>query len=158
MNPADKNTTTALPQTVEGIFPLEYLYTAGIAGERVLRALKDHGTLLGSRCPACEVTYVPGRLYCERCLSPLEEWLEIPLEGTLASYTVVHRDLDGNPLSPPAILGLIELDGVGGTFVHWVGNSEPDKLAIGQRVCAEMRPKADRRGSITDIAFFRPST
>jgi uncharacterized OB-fold protein len=147
----------ATPATVEGDFPLEYLYTVGVAGERVLRELRDHGRLLGTRCSACQVTYAPARIYCERCLAELNEWVEVPLAGTLASFTVVYRDVDNRPLARPAILGLIELDGASGGFIHWISGVKAEALTVGQRVRGELRPRAERRGSITDIAFFRPA-
>jgi uncharacterized protein len=154
---AERSVATSTPQTVEGDFPLDYLYTVGVAGERVLRELQDNGRLLGTRCAACQVTYAPARIYCERCLAELREWVDVPLEGTLASFTVVYRDVDNRPLAAPAILGLIELDGATGGFVHWIGGVEAAELAIGRRVRADLRPRAERRGSITDIAYFRPS-
>jgi uncharacterized OB-fold protein len=121
----------------------------------VLRELKDSGRLFGTRCDACQVTYAPARQYCERCLSPLDEWVEVPLAGTLASFTIVRVDLDGNPLPQPGILGLIDLDNATGCFVHWIAGVEPDRLRVGQHVAAELRSPGERRGSITDIAHFR---
>jgi uncharacterized OB-fold protein len=142
----------------EGHFPLEHRYTVGVAGERVLRELKDNGRFLGTRCPRCQVTYAPARLYCERCLSRLDEWLPIPLVGKLASYTVVHRDVEGERLSPPLVVGLIELDGATGGFVHRVGGVDPGQLRLGQRVAARLRPAGERTGSINDVEFFQPVT
>jgi uncharacterized OB-fold protein len=142
-------------RTIEGDIPIQHVYTAGVAGERVLRELKDNGRLFGTRCATCQVTYAPARRYCERCLSPLDEWVEVPLAGTLASFTIVRVDLDGNPLPRPGILGLIDLDTATGSLVHWVSGVAPDRLRIGQRVAAELRQPAERRGSITDIAHFR---
>jgi uncharacterized OB-fold protein len=98
-------------------------------------------------------------MYCERCLAELHEWVQVPLEGTLTSVTVVHRDVDGAPLPAPAILGLIELDGVSGSqLVHWIGGVNVAQAQPGLRVRAELKPVGDRRGSITDIKFFRPAT
>jgi uncharacterized OB-fold protein len=154
---AERRTSTDGPQTVEGNFPLDHLYTVGVAGERVLRELRDRGQLLGTRCPNCQVTYAPATLYCERCLARLEEWVQVPLEGTLISFTVLHRDVDGAPLPGPAILGLIELDGVTGSIVHWVGGMDPADVLVGRRVRGELRPPAERRGSLADIACFRPT-
>jgi uncharacterized OB-fold protein len=156
---AERVSSLSGPQTVEGDFPLEHLYTVGIAGERVLRELRDHGRLLGTRCPACEVTYAPARMYCERCLAELDEWVQVPLEGTLSSVTVVYRDVDGAELPSPAILGLIELDGVTGSqLIHWIGGVDASQASPGLRVRAEFRPPEERRGSITDIRCFRPAT
>ena len=140
----------------EGDFPLEHQYTVGVAGERVLRELKDNGRLLGARCPGCQVTYAPARLYCERCLTRLDDWRSIPLVGTLASYTLVHQDIDGEKLSQPSLVGLIALDGVTGCFVHRLGGVDPSELRLGQRVAAKLRPAGQRTGSIDDIEFFQP--
>ena len=142
---------------MEGDFPLEHLYTVGVAGERVLRELKDNGRLLGSRCSACQVTYAPARLYCERCLTRLDEWMPVPLEGTLASYTVVHQDVDGRPLDRPELVGLISFPDVNGHFIHRLGEVEAGQLQIGMRVEALLKPASDRIGSINDIRYFRPA-
>lgn len=140
----------------EGAFPLEHRYTVGVAGERVLRELKDNGRLLGTRCSACQVTYAPARLYCEQCLTRLDDWVPIPLEGTLASYTIVSQDVDGQSLSAPVIVGLIQLDQASGYFVHRLGGVSPDQLRVGQRVKAKLRPNGERAGSINDIEHFGP--
>jgi uncharacterized OB-fold protein len=141
----------------EGSFPLEHLYTVGVAGERVLRELEAEGRLLGSRCTACQVTYAPARQYCERCLARLNEWVDIPLIGTLASYTVVHRDVDGRRLDPPQLVGLIALDGADGVFLHRLGGAPPEWWHLGRRVTGLMLPESERVGSINDIAYFGPA-
>jgi uncharacterized OB-fold protein len=143
-------------RTWEGDFPLEHLYTVGVAGERVLRELKDNGRLLGTRCVHCQVTYAPARLYCERCLARLEEWVPVALEGTLASYTVVHEDVDGQPLEPPVMVGLIALADVTGHLVHRLGDLGGRQPQLGMRVEAVLKPGAERTGSINDIRYFRP--
>lgn len=143
-------------ETWQGSFPLEHLYTVGIAGERVLRELKDHGRLLGTRCGRCEYTYVPARLYCERCLARLDEWIPVPLRGSLASYTTVFQDVDGRPLDPPTLMGLIALDESSGYLVHRLGEVEERSLRIGMTVEGVMKPIGERVGSIDDIRHFRP--
>jgi uncharacterized OB-fold protein len=143
--------------TVTGGIPLGHVYTAGVAGERVLRELKENGQLLGTRCAACGVTYAPARLYCERCLSRLDEWIPIPLKGRLASFAIVHRDVDDQPLSTPTLVGLIELDGATGALVHLLGGAPTGEFQIGRRVSARLRAPSERVGSIVDIEYFYPS-
>ncbi|HVC35603.1 MAG TPA: Zn-ribbon domain-containing OB-fold protein [Chloroflexota bacterium] len=143
-------------RTWEGNFPLEHLYTVGVAGERALRELKDHGRLLGTRCARCEVTYAPARLYCERCLTRLDEWVPIALVGTLASYTMVHQDVDGQLLETPALVGLIGLDDASGHLVHRLGEFDGQQPRLGMKVEAVLRPATERVGSIVDIRYFRP--
>jgi len=143
-------------RTWEGDFPLDYLYTAGVAGERALRELKDNGRWLGTRCQKCEVTYAPARLYCERCLSRLEEWVPVILEGTLASYTVVHRDVDGHLLERPLTFGLIDLTEATGYLIHRLGEIGDGQPTIGVKVEGVLKPPGEREGSINDIRYFRP--
>jgi len=145
-------------RSMPGSLPTHYRYTAGVAGQKFLAALRDEGDLLGSHCDKCNYTYVPGRMYCERCFAALPEsaWRKVGPGGTLASFTVVHVDLDGNPLDAPRTLGLIRLDGAGGTLVHDLGELGARAPRAGMRVTAVLKPKAERTGSILDIRYFRP--
>ncbi|MGH2457663.1 MAG: Zn-ribbon domain-containing OB-fold protein [Chloroflexota bacterium] len=143
-------------KTWEGNFPLEHLYTVGVAGERALRELKDHGRLLGTRCTRCEWTYVPARMYCERCLATLDEWVPVAMRGSLASFTIVHQDVDGQPLDQPALVGLIALDDANGYFIHRLGEVDGRALRVGMKVEGVVKPPGERVGSIDDIRYFRP--
>ncbi len=140
----------------EGEIPISNRYTMGIAGERFFREIKDNGQLLGTRCPECDLVYVPPRLYCERCFAHLEEWVEVPGTGHVHTYTIVHLDLDGNPLPEPRVLAFIRLDGSDGGLVHYLGEVEPDQVCIGMCVEPVFKDRAERRGSILDIVYFRP--
>jgi uncharacterized OB-fold protein len=139
-----------------GTIQLEGVYTAGVAGERWLRELQA-GRIYGTRCVRCRYTYVPARLFCERCLGPLGEdaWVEVGPQGTLMAWTRVHVDPDGRPLSPPRLIGLVRLDGADALLVHDL-QDEGVSLRVGLRVEAVFRPPADRVGSIRDLAGFRP--
>jgi uncharacterized OB-fold protein len=140
----------------EGDIPITSRYTVGLAGERFFRAIKDEGKLLANRCTDCDVIYVPPRLYCERCFAHLEEWHEVPGTGWLYTYTIVHVGLDGEPLPDPRAIAFIRLDGTDGGLVHYVGEVDGDDLHIGMRVEVVFKDEAERKGSITDIAYFRP--
>jgi len=140
----------------EGEIPISSRYTVGIAGERFFREILENGRLMGTRCPECDLTYVPPRLYCERCFAHLDEWVEVPSTGRVRTYTVVHVDLDGNPLDEPRILAFIQLDGTDGGLVHYLGEVDPDQVCIGMCVEAVFKEKAERKGGILDIAYFRP--
>ncbi len=138
-----------------GAIRLEGVYTAGVAGERWLRGLQA-GKIYGTRCPRCRYTYVPARLFCERCLGGLgeETWVEVGPQGTLVAWTQVHVAPDGTRLSPPRAVGLIRLDGADALLVHeLIGAAE--EWASGMRVEAVFRPPAERVGSIRDLLGFR---
>lgn len=140
-------------RTWPGAFPFSYRYTAGVAGARFLAALRDRGVILGSRCGACAYTYVPARLFCERCLAELSDAeLEVGPAGVLESFTVCRVAGDGTPLDAPVVLGLVRLDGADAVLLHRVLAPEP---RVGMRVEAVLEPPERRRGRILDLVGFR---
>jgi uncharacterized OB-fold protein len=139
-----------------GDIPITSRYTAGIAGEKFFREIKDNARILGSRCEACGLTYVPATMFCERCFAELDEWVEVASRGAVFTYTVLYRDLDENPLDPPAILAYVKLEGSDGGLVHYLGEIDPETVFIGMEVEAVFKDAVEREGSILDIVHFRP--
>ncbi|GAB4402766.1 MAG: Zn-ribbon domain-containing OB-fold protein [Anaerolineales bacterium] len=142
------------PVSWKGNMPVTSRYTFGVAGERFFRAIKDEGRILGTRCPECDITYVPATLFCERCMAELTEWVDAGEIGEVHTYTLLFEDLDGNRLAEPEIVAFVRL-GDGG-LVHRLGEVEPDELYIGMNVEPVFKPAAERTGSILDILYFRP--
>jgi uncharacterized OB-fold protein len=142
------------PGAMPGELPVTSRYTFGLGGERFFRALKDEGRILGAHCPKCDVTYVPGRAFCERCLGELSDWRDVGLRGTVHTYTLLHEGLDGRRAETPTLVAFVRL-GDGG-LVHYLGDVHPDRVAIGMPVEAVLKPAAERTGGILDIAYFRP--
>jgi len=153
----EKVNTNLAAKAWRGEIPLQSLYTVGLAGERFFREIKDNGKLWGTYCPRCDIVYVPAQLFCERCLEELTEWKEVSAEGTVETFTVLHLDLDGNPLPQPQILAFIRLAGADGGLVHFLGEVSPGEVYIGQPVAAVFKPQEEREGSILDIKYFRPA-
>lgn len=140
-----------------GDIPIESTYTAGIAGERFFRALKDEERFLATRCESCGITYAPARLYCERCLADLNDnWMEVGPKGTVQSFTVLHVEKDGSRRLKPDILATIQLDGADTVLIHRLAPTDAEKVTIGARVTAVFRPAELRDGSILDIEHFKP--
>lgn len=140
---------------LEGEIPVRHRYTPGVAGEAFLAALRDRGVFLGSTCEACSLTYVPARLFCERCFRELAADAEVGPEGTLVSSTVVHVDADGARLTHPLTVGLVRLDGASSAVLHAVLGGDAAPPAIGARVRAALIPRDERIGSILDVRGFR---
>jgi uncharacterized protein len=145
-------------RAVEGELPFYSIYTAGLAGERFFRALKDEARIMGTRCAGCGTAYVPARLYCERCFGELDEnsWFDAGTRGKIHTFTVMHIGLEGAPLEVPRILAFVQMDGSDGGIVQDLGEVNPAQVSIGMQVEAVFRPPEERTGSINDIAFFRP--
>lgn len=138
----------------DGEFPVRHRYTPGVAGTAFFMALRDRGVLLGSRCDACSYTYVPARLFCERCFAELAADTEVGPGGALVSFTIGFVGLEGEPLEEPETIGLVRLDGADSVLAHRVLDVE-EPLEIGERVEVVLRPDGDRTGTILDIEGFR---
>jgi uncharacterized OB-fold protein len=138
----------------EGAFPVRHRYTPGVAGDVFFTALRDRGVLLGSRCEACSYTYVPARLFCERCFAELAADVEVGPGGTLASFTIAFTGVDDEPLDQPVTYGLVRLDGADALFLHRILDAD-EPLEIGERVEAVL--SGERTGSILDVEGFRPA-
>jgi acetyl-CoA C-acetyltransferase len=140
------------PRSVDGRIPIQHRYTAGVANKVFFEALRDRGVFLGSRCDSCRITYVPPRMFCERCFGELSADVECGPAGTLESFTIGHVDVNGDPLERPQPLGLVRLDGADTVLMHRVIEND-ERLEIGSRVEAVL--SAERTGSILDLEGFR---
>lgn len=139
----------------EGHMPVRHRYTPGVAGEAFFTALRDLGVLLGSRCESCSYTYVPARLFCERCFAELAADVEVGPTGELVSFTIGFVGIEGEPLDEPVTLGLVRLDGADAALVHRILEPGDEPLEIGERVEAILKPDGERAGSILDVEGFR---
>ncbi|MBI2090325.1 MAG: Zn-ribbon domain-containing OB-fold protein [Deltaproteobacteria bacterium] len=139
-----------------GEIPIRSRYTAGVAGQLFLTALKERGELIGTRCAACSQVYVPARQFCERCFAELTETVKLKPEGTLKSFTIGFVDHDGKRLKKALALALVQLDGATTVFFHrLLDATDPSKVRIGSPVQVVIKPKTKRTGSILDIEGFK---
>ena len=142
---------------LEGEIPVNYLYTAGVAGERFLREIKENAKILGIKCRRCNTVHIPPKIYCERCFERLDEWVELAGEGQVEAFTACHFDPDGSRLAEPEILAAIRLRGANESIVHRIEEVPAEGVHIGMNVKAVFREKKHRAGSILDIDHFKPS-
>ncbi len=142
------------PKAWLGNLPVSSRYTAGVAGEKFFRAIKDEGKILGTYCANCDITYIPGRIFCERCMAELDDWQDMGSTGEVYTFTLLFEDLDGIPIEEPIVVAFIRI-GDGG-LIHQLGELDLEELYIGMPVEAVFKPKAEREGSILDIQYFRP--
>lgn len=135
---------------------VDYIYTSGIAGERFFRALRDEGRILGVRCPACKVNYLPPRMFCEGCFTELTDSFDVGPEGKVVSFTVAHVDRRSHPLPQPEVYAFVTFRGIDrGGLIHRLF-VPPDRAKIGMAVRVRLRPKEQRTGTILDIEGFEP--
>jgi uncharacterized protein len=138
-----------------GDIPVRHRYTPGIGGDVFFTALQERGVLLGSHCAHCDYTYVPARVFCERCFSELSADTEVGPAGELVSFTIVFAGIEGEPLDRPEVLGAVRLDGADAVLIHRVLEPGEEPLEIGERLDVVVKSEAQRTGSIFDIEGFR---
>ncbi len=150
----EKISKTTTPTFWEGEIPVNYIYTFGLAGEVFFRALKDKGTFLATRCEACDVTFVPPKIYCDRCFEKLDRYIDVGTTGHVETFTVSFKNMDGSEKKRPRILAMIRIDGTDGGIIHYLEGIPFDEIALGMPVRAILKPKAERRGGMEDIVGF----
>jgi len=140
----------------QGQIPMSYIYTVGRAGEKFFREIIN-GKIFGARCDPCKITYVPPRVYCEKCFARLEDhYIEVGSKGTVHTFTLSYESYDGTKKETPSILAVIRLEGTDGGLVHWLGEVDFKEVYIGMPVEAVFKPPKEREGSILDIKYFQP--
>lgn len=139
-----------------GAFPVKNRYTAGVAGQQFFEKLKEDSKIFGTKCKVCEITYVPARLYCERCFERLEDtdWVDLGTEGVIHSFTTVHKTLEGETKEKPTLLAAIQI--ANGIMIHRLGECDDSEVYIGMKVAARLKAKPERQGGINDIDYFKP--
>lgn len=133
-----------------------YRYTVGIAGEQFFQGLKEK-KLTATTCDNCTEcddghVYLPPKMFCECCFAELTNYITVPDEGTVVSFTEVYQDLEGRPLSEPVVLALINIDDTDTVFLHYLIDAE--EVDIGMRVKAVWNEELT--GSLFDIKGFKP--
>jgi len=138
-----------------GKLPVSYLYTAGSAGERFFRNLKEKGTLLASVGKNTKTKYLPPKIYDEQSFAATTEFVDIPPQGKVYSFTTLTKDRRGRPYPQPKILALIQFKGIKGGILHWLEKTKQPRM--GMAVKAVLKPAPQREGNIRDILHFAPS-
>ncbi|ACU71999.1 protein of unknown function DUF35 [Catenulispora acidiphila DSM 44928] len=137
-------------------FPGGYTRSTGPVIGRFLTGLRD-GQLLGVRTPDGKVL-VPPTEYDPQTAAALgdaeEDWVQVGPAGTVTSWTWVDAPRADHPMNRPFAWALIKPDGADTALLHAVDSGSKAAMATGMRVHPSWR--AERSGSIKDIAFFAP--
>jgi uncharacterized protein len=137
------------------VLQVPFNYSAGPIASKFLIALREEKKIFGIRCPKCKVVYLPPRGNCGKCLSALDEWVELSGAGRIRSFTRVNYQEPTHPSHPKQfIMAVIKLDGADTGLTHLVGEAREDELAVGTPVEPVFREY--RKGNILDIKYFRP--
>ena len=156
MGLAERHSRTVDLTHWRGRIPVNYVYTAGRAGEKFFQGVVN-GKFVAAECTSCGVVYLPARIYCERCFARIEDnYVEVLPQGRVHTFTVCHKKLDGSESDQPVLVAMVKIDDTDGGLVHCLGEVKPEDVYIGMPVEAVFEPKKQRKGSILDIRYFKP--
>jgi uncharacterized protein len=140
---ADTTKTVVMPGPVTmTITPvrLRYQHTASPAESAYLRGLAE-GRLIGQRCPACGLVYIPSRGTCPADGVTTDTEVDLPDTGTVTTFSIVNVAYPGQHITPPYAAAAILLDGADIAFHHLVLGCDPGDVRMGMRVKAIWKPR-----------------
>lgn len=110
------------------------------------------GRLVTTRCVDCRRTAWPPRGLCGECASDRVEWVELSREGAIHAFTVQETGLPAG-FDGPRVFAIVKVDGHP-VFTILV-DTDPDRLAIGQRVTLKpLRVADDPKGNARWLPAF----
>ena len=125
-----------------------------------LKVPEEGGPYLeGSRCGACEATFLGERSICSKCgTRDRMRTVRLADRGELYSYCIVHRSFPG--IDVPYVSAIVDLDG-GGTVKGNLINVAPDpaKIPFGmpvEVVYGDALGRKDADGNAYLAYFFQP--
>ncbi len=134
-----------------------YNYRIGPYMTRFLEGFRDR-KIVGSRCGGCRKVAVPPRKYCGVCNRVMDEFVELPQEGTLENFTVGHVTLEKGRITPsesPYILGLVKLEDGASLLLARVEGADPAEVSAGMKVRAVWKEQVE--GDYGDLDHFEPA-
>jgi uncharacterized protein len=121
--------------------------------------LAEH-KLMGARCPACNVTYLPPRAICPACHSDALEWVELSGHGKLAAFTSIYVGpsamvAEGYDRNNPYVSGIVETEEGAKISARIVGVDarRPDVAWIGAQLTVTFLDRGEGEGKSTVLAF-----
>lgn len=154
LEPVDGSAGESPVKAVTGVLDIAYRYAYGEHYDRFYREMRDNKRIMAVKCSKCGAVLLPPRPYCGFCYTPVDEWVQLPDEGRLLTYTAIYLPFVGQPTEPPYVYAFIMLDGADVQFPHILGEVEPADIAVGMRVKAVWAE--ERTGTLHDIKYFRP--
>lgn len=135
-----------------------FRWSAGTYGSKFLTEIRDNKKFWGIKCPKCGKVYVPIRSVCGPCYTEMTELVPVSDEGTLITFSIVSFGFvdPSTGLQKPVPYGyaVIQLDGADSYLIHFIDETDPEKMKAGMRVRAVFEEDGKRTGSMMDIKHF----
>jgi uncharacterized protein len=135
---------------------IEIQHTASVPETAYLKALKE-GKLLGARTGADGKLYFPAREADPATGKVLDQFVELPDEGTVTTFAIINIPFAGQRIKPPYVAAYVLLDGADIPFLHLVSEIDANEVRMGMRVKAVWKPRDEWDFGIDNIEYFRPT-
>ena len=116
------------------------------------QATQEHRLLL-QFCSTCRAPWYPVSPRCPRCFEPQSEWREMSGNGTVTSFVIYRRAVEGAFEALPYCVFQVELD-EGPRLISNPADIEMDDLSVGMRVSTRYREVTE---DVTLIDFGKMS-
>ncbi len=110
------------PIITKSHYEIDYIHSYG--QDSPFFAGLANGKLMGTRCSRCPYTYGTPRLHCMYCGGECD-WIELPQEGFIHTFTVCHYGSQEFLPETPFILILVEWPGVDTLFLSRLVGADP---------------------------------
>ncbi|MCB1327272.1 MAG: long-chain-fatty-acid--CoA ligase [Leptospiraceae bacterium] len=141
---------------VPGTVSLPYRWTYGAGLAKFYSGLKYEAKFYATRCAKSGSVQLPPKSYDAVAFEPADEWIELPNRGVLESFTTVYMEFPGQPMKPPYTYGYIKIEGANTHIYHLIEEIAEADLHVGLKLEAVWKERAERRGDLYDIRYFRP--
>ena len=81
----------------------------------------EQGKFMTTRCRSCNSVHFPPKMDCPSCRSSSAEWIEVPVDGTLLTFSTVYYGPSGFEDKAPYTLAIADFQGI-----HIFGTVSPD--------------------------------
>lgn len=112
--------------------------------------------LYGTRCPKCGLVYCPPRAHCWRreCRLQETEWVELPLRGTVVTYSIMAFAATPFLRHLPFILTYVRVDGTNASIPVRLTGIKPEEVNVGLKV--NLNFVDEPKGDLMDI-YAKPA-
>jgi uncharacterized OB-fold protein len=105
---------------------------------RYWREIPQRYRLEAGKCTKCGKIHYPPRLICNECKGREFETTELPRDGKLLTYTVIHVAPPGLSDETPFAVGVVELEN-GVRLMSQIVDTDHDKMEAGMPLRLEFR-------------------
>ena len=135
---------------------LPYHYIAGDYRARAMHGLKEK-KFIGSKCSKTGKVFVTPLVNSPESFAPCTEFVALEGRGVVTTFCIVNIPVIGRDLQLPYVAASVALDGADISIFAAVQECAVADVRMGMRVEAVWCDPADRKPSLENIRYMRPT-